>query len=74
MGPGYAVATDAADDAMRWAARHGGWVLDRVYTAKAFAGLLALAAEGRWGPGDDVVFWHTGGQPSVFAAGGYAAG
>jgi 1-aminocyclopropane-1-carboxylate deaminase/D-cysteine desulfhydrase-like pyridoxal-dependent ACC family enzyme len=41
-----------------------------VYTAKAFAGLLALATAGRWGSGDDVVFWHTGGQPAVFAPGG----
>jgi 1-aminocyclopropane-1-carboxylate deaminase/D-cysteine desulfhydrase-like pyridoxal-dependent ACC family enzyme len=48
-------------------------VLDRVYTAKAFAGFLALAAAGRWGPGDDVVFWHTGGQPALFAPGGAPA-
>ena len=28
---------------------------------------LALAAEGRWGPEDDVVFVHTGGAPALFA-------
>ena len=70
LGDEYAVPTPEADDALLWAARHGGWVLDRVYTAKALAGLLALATAGRWGPGDDVVFWHTGGQPAVFAPGG----
>ncbi len=70
LGDDYAVPTPEADDALLWAARHGGWVLDRVYTAKAFAGLLALAADGHWAPGDDVVFWHTGGQPAVFAPGG----
>ncbi len=70
MGPDYAVATDAADDAIAWAARHGAWVLDRVYTGKGFAALLGLAARGRWGAGQDVVFWHTGGLPSVFAPGG----
>jgi 1-aminocyclopropane-1-carboxylate deaminase/D-cysteine desulfhydrase-like pyridoxal-dependent ACC family enzyme len=70
LGDDYAVPTPEADDALLWAAHHGGWVLDRVYTAKAFAGLLALAAAGRWGPGDDVVFWHTGGQPALFAPGG----
>ena len=70
LGADYAVPTDEGDAALRWAAVHGGWVLDRVYTAKAFAGLLAMAAAGRWGEGDDVVFWHTGGQPAVFAPGG----
>ena len=70
LGDEYAVPTPEADDALLWAARHGGWVLDRVYTAKAFAGLLSLATAGRWGPDDDVVFWHTGGQPAVFAPGG----
>jgi len=53
-----------------WAARHGGWVLDRAYTGKGLAGLLGQAAAGRWGRGDDVVFVHTGGLPAVFAAGG----
>ena len=43
------------------------WVLDRTYTGKGFAGLLGMAAAGRFGAGDDVVFWHTGGQPAVFA-------
>jgi 1-aminocyclopropane-1-carboxylate deaminase/D-cysteine desulfhydrase-like pyridoxal-dependent ACC family enzyme len=70
MGPDYAVPTDAADEAIRWAARHGAWVLDRVYTGKGFAGLLGHAAEGRWSDGDDVVFWHTGGLPAVFTEGG----
>jgi 1-aminocyclopropane-1-carboxylate deaminase/D-cysteine desulfhydrase-like pyridoxal-dependent ACC family enzyme len=70
LGQGYAVPTAAADAALRWAATRGGWVLDRVYTAKAFAGLLAMAEAGQWRAGDDVVFWHTGGQPAVFAPGG----
>ncbi|PIE32494.1 MAG: hypothetical protein CSA55_03305 [Ilumatobacter coccineus] len=73
MGPDYAVPTTAADDAIRWAASRGGWVLDRVYTGKGFAGLLGHATHGRWGPGDDVVFIHTGGMPSVFAADGVPA-
>ena len=50
--------------------RHGGWVLDRTYTGKGFAGLLGNAAAGRWRAGDDVVFIHTGGLPAVFAADG----
>jgi 1-aminocyclopropane-1-carboxylate deaminase/D-cysteine desulfhydrase-like pyridoxal-dependent ACC family enzyme len=71
MGDAYAAPTGAADTAIRWAARHGAWVLDRVYTGKALAGLMALAGEGeRWGVGEDVIFVHTGGQPAVFAPGG----
>jgi 1-aminocyclopropane-1-carboxylate deaminase/D-cysteine desulfhydrase-like pyridoxal-dependent ACC family enzyme len=70
LGPGYGVPTQDGDTAIRWAARRGGWVLDRTYTGKGFAGLLRLDAAGRWGSGDDVVFWHTGGQPAVFAPGG----
>jgi 1-aminocyclopropane-1-carboxylate deaminase/D-cysteine desulfhydrase-like pyridoxal-dependent ACC family enzyme len=69
MGPDYDVATRAGAEAIRWAAVHGGWVLDRTYSGKGFAGLLGNAAAGRWGPGDDVVFIHTGGLPAVFAGG-----
>ena len=71
MGTAYGAPTPEADAAIQWAARHGAWVLDRVYTGKAMAGLLALAAEGEhWGVGEDVIFIHTGGQPAVFAPGG----
>ncbi len=70
LGPDYGVATADADAAIVEAARAGGWILDRVYTGKGFAGLIGLARRGQWTAGDDVVFWHTGGLPSVFAPGG----
>ena len=70
LGDDYAVPTAAGDDAMRWAAATGGWVLDRTYTGKGLAGLLGNAAAGRWAPGADVIFVHTGGMPAVFAPGG----
>jgi 1-aminocyclopropane-1-carboxylate deaminase/D-cysteine desulfhydrase-like pyridoxal-dependent ACC family enzyme len=70
LGDDYAVPTAAGDAAVRWAARHGGWVLDRTYTGKGFAGLVGNAEAGRWPPGSDVVFVHTGGMPAVFAPGG----
>lgn len=69
IGEGYAIPTEAADAAIRGLGCAGGWVLDRVYTGKGFAGLLAHDAAGTLGDGD-VVFWHTGGQPSVFALAG----
>jgi 1-aminocyclopropane-1-carboxylate deaminase/D-cysteine desulfhydrase-like pyridoxal-dependent ACC family enzyme len=70
MGADYAVPTRAGDAAIRWAARHGGWVLDRVYSGKGFAGLVGNAEAHRWPEGSDVVFIHTGGMPALFAPGG----
>ncbi|HWL42281.1 MAG TPA: D-cysteine desulfhydrase family protein [Ilumatobacter sp.] len=70
LGDDYAVPTAAGDAAVRWAARHGGWVLDRTYTGKGFAGLVANAEADRWPSGGDVIFIHTGGTPAVFAPGG----
>ena len=74
LGDDYAVPTRAGDAAIRWAARHGGWVLDRVYSGKGFAGLIGNAEAGRWsgstGPGRDIVFVHTGGMPALFAPDG----
>jgi 1-aminocyclopropane-1-carboxylate deaminase/D-cysteine desulfhydrase-like pyridoxal-dependent ACC family enzyme len=67
LGSDYGVPTPAGDEAIRWAALHGGWVLDRTYTGKGFAGLLGNAATGRWRPGAEVVFLHTGGLPALFA-------
>jgi 1-aminocyclopropane-1-carboxylate deaminase/D-cysteine desulfhydrase-like pyridoxal-dependent ACC family enzyme len=62
--------TEGADQAIQWAARTGGWVLDRVYSGKGFAGLMGHVAQGRWGVNDHVVFIHTGGLPSIFVDGG----
>ncbi len=70
MGEDYGVPTRSGDAAIRWAARHGGWVLDRTYSGKGFAGLVGNAERARWPEGSDVVFIHTGGQPALFAPGG----
>jgi len=70
LGKDYAVPTDEADEAIRWAAQRGGWVLDRVYSGKGLSGVLGRAVSGEWVAGDEVVFIHTGGVPSVFATDG----
>jgi 1-aminocyclopropane-1-carboxylate deaminase/D-cysteine desulfhydrase-like pyridoxal-dependent ACC family enzyme len=63
-GPGYGVRTADADSASRLLARTEGILVDPVYTAKALAGLVARARDGRLsGP---VVFWHAGGTPAIF--------
>ena len=69
MGPRYGEPTPAGNDALRLLACIEGIFLDPVYTAKAFAALLDLVRQGRFAPTDTVVFWHTGGTPTLFAEG-----
>ncbi len=70
IGDDYAVPTESGDAAILWAASRGGWLLDRTYSGKGFAGVLGAAAEGRFAEGTDVLFVHTGGWPALFAPGG----
>ena len=72
IGDDYAVPAEAGDEAIRWAATNGGWLLDRTYSGKGLSGALGLADEGRFG-NSDVVFVHTGGWPALFAADGVPA-
>ena len=67
FGPGYGKPTAACLEAIRAAARLEGLILDPVYTGKALAGLIGWARDGRFGPDQTVVFWHTGGAPALFA-------
>ncbi|MCG2840258.1 D-cysteine desulfhydrase family protein [Sandaracinobacter sp. RS1-74] len=65
VGDGYALPTAAANAAIRRLAESEGLLLDPVYTAKAMAGLLDMAAAGRLS--GDVLFLHSGGTPALFA-------
>lgn len=44
-----------------------GLILDPTYTGKAFVALKGEIDAGRFGPGEHVVFWHTGGGFAAFA-------
>ena len=66
MGSDYAMPTQAADEATTWAAHRGAWVLDPVYSAKGFSGLLGRDAKGEFAADSNIVFIHTGGLPSLF--------
>jgi 1-aminocyclopropane-1-carboxylate deaminase/D-cysteine desulfhydrase-like pyridoxal-dependent ACC family enzyme len=44
-----------------------GILLDPVYTAKAFAGLLDLSRQNKLGSDEPLIFLHTGGLPALFA-------
>lgn len=72
MGPDYGHPTPEGDAAIDLAARHHGWIMDRTYSGKGLSGVLGMIAEGRFAPGSDIVFIHTGGTPAVFAPGGAA--
>jgi 1-aminocyclopropane-1-carboxylate deaminase/D-cysteine desulfhydrase-like pyridoxal-dependent ACC family enzyme len=65
VGPGYAVFSDDGMAAIHRMARAEGIFLDPVYSAKSFAGLVGLAERGELH--GRVLFWHTGGFPSLFA-------
>jgi D-cysteine desulfhydrase family pyridoxal phosphate-dependent enzyme len=67
FGDGYGAVTDAALEAIGRVAGLEGVILDPVYTGKAMAGLIGAARAGRFGAGDTVVFWHTGGAVALFA-------
>ena len=66
VGPGYARPTESMREALALAARLEGLVLDPVYTGKAFAGLIALACNGRFDKHQALLFVHTGGTPGLF--------
>lgn len=67
VGPRYGAPSPQGLEAMRLAARLEGLLLDPVYTAKAFAGMLALAKQGTIGNREPLIFLHTGGYPALFA-------
>jgi D-cysteine desulfhydrase len=64
---GYGVLTDAEREAVRLFARTEGLLLDPVYTGRAAAGLIDLIRKGFFKRAETVLFWHTGGQPALFA-------
>ncbi len=65
--PGYGVLTGLEREAVQLFARHEGILLDPVYTGRAAAGLIGLVRQGFFKPGENVLFWHTGGAPALFA-------
>jgi 1-aminocyclopropane-1-carboxylate deaminase/D-cysteine desulfhydrase-like pyridoxal-dependent ACC family enzyme len=69
IGPAYGVATEEGLEAIRLLARTEAVFLDPVYSGKAMAAVIAHARGGELNPDEPIVFLHTGGGPSVFAAG-----
>lgn len=66
IGPGYAKAGPEIFETIALLARTEGLLLDPVYTAKAFYGLLQEVRHGSLQGARDIVFIHTGGVFGVF--------
>jgi 1-aminocyclopropane-1-carboxylate deaminase/D-cysteine desulfhydrase-like pyridoxal-dependent ACC family enzyme len=67
VGPGYGIPTADSEAALRLLARTEGVVLDHAYTAKAMAAMLDALRMGHFDREETVLFWHTGGQMSLFS-------
>lgn len=67
LGEGYAVVGQREREAIHLFAKNEGILLDPVYTARAAGGMIELIRKGEIGPREKVLFWHTGGLPSLFS-------
>ena len=67
VGPGYSIPDARTFEAIELFAEKEGILLDPVYTGKAAAGLIGLIRAGHFDADADVLFWHTGGSPALFA-------
>ena len=64
---GYGVLAEPEREAIRLFAKHEGLLLDPVYTGRAATGMIDLIRQGFFKKDETVLFWHTGGQPALFA-------
>jgi D-cysteine desulfhydrase len=65
--PKYSVPNARMVEAVQMLARTEGIPLDPVYTGKIMAGLIGMARAGDLKAGENVLFLHTGGLPSLHA-------
>ena len=65
--PGYGILTNAERASIQLFAKYEGLLLDPIYTGRAAAGLIDLIRKGFFKKEETVLFWHTGGQPALFA-------
>jgi len=67
LAPGYGRVGESTREALTLMARQEGVLLDPVYTAKTFAGLLDLLKRGVISKGQKILLLHTGGLPALFS-------
>ena len=66
FGKEYGDPTPEMVEAVKLMAQTEGILLDPIYTGKAMAGLIDQVRKGVYTKGDNVLFWHTGGTPTLF--------
>ena len=64
---GYGVFGAGEREAIHLFASNEGLLLDPVYTGRAAAGMIDLIRKGFFKKDETILFWHTGGQPALFA-------
>lgn len=67
IGEGYGVLSNSVRTSLDMFAKMDGIILDPVYTAKAGVALMRMALNGDITSDVSTVFWHTGGQPALYA-------
>jgi D-cysteine desulfhydrase family pyridoxal phosphate-dependent enzyme len=67
LGEGYGIVSKDEIQVVKEFAQNEGILLDPVYTGRAAAGLKRLIQKSSFLPEENVLFWHTGGSPALFA-------
>lgn len=67
IGEGYGMVGALENEAIKLTAQLEGILLDPVYTGRAMGGLINMIRTGQLGKEANVLFWHTGGAPALFA-------
>lgn len=67
QGAGYGIVGNLERESIRLLARTEGILVDPVYTGRAMGGLLDMIRRQRFPSDQNILFWHTGGTPALFA-------
>ncbi|WP_166423708.1 D-cysteine desulfhydrase family protein [Paraglaciecola sp. 20A4] len=67
IGQGYGVVGSLEREAIALCAQYEGILLDPVYTGRAMGGLIDMIRRKQFKADSNVLFWHTGGAPAIFA-------
>lgn len=68
FGKEYGDPTPEMVEAVKLTAQTEGILLDPIYTGKAMAGLIDQVRKGVYTKDENVLFWHTGGIPTLFTS------
>jgi len=67
LGAGYGIPSQLEKESIQLFAHQEALLLDPVYTGRVAGGMIDLIRKGFFSPDETILFWHTGGQPALFA-------